>query len=150
MKTKKPVYVIAAGILIALIAAVLIPTIGSVRITTVKGKTLAQMSNYANAIEMFRMEYGHYPQFRSTRELAEILEKTNEKRISFHSFSEYERNGNGDIVDYYENELIVSMSGENLVLISPGKDGLFDSVDYIDDIVLHHPLKNAQPVDGEQ
>lgn len=91
---------------------------------------------------MFRLEYGYYPHFRSTKELSNILEGENEKGIRFHSYSDYERNEAGYIIDPFENEVIISISGAYLVCISAGENGEFDSVDHVDDIILHHKLKH--------
>jgi prepilin-type N-terminal cleavage/methylation domain-containing protein len=46
---------------IAILAAILIPTVGSVRVSANKAKTRAQFSQWATAMELFRQEYGYYP-----------------------------------------------------------------------------------------
>jgi prepilin-type N-terminal cleavage/methylation domain-containing protein len=50
---------------IALLAAILIPTVGRVRDSAKQTQTRAQFSQWITAIEMFRTEYGHWPDFNS-------------------------------------------------------------------------------------
>lgn len=52
--------------IIGVLAAILIPTVGSVRTSANKAKTRAQFSQWAAAIESFRSEYGYYPAFHTT------------------------------------------------------------------------------------
>jgi prepilin-type N-terminal cleavage/methylation domain-containing protein len=48
--------------IIAVLAAILIPTVSSVRVSANKTKTKVQFSQWAGAIEAFRSEYGYAPQ----------------------------------------------------------------------------------------
>ncbi|HYD85248.1 MAG TPA: prepilin-type N-terminal cleavage/methylation domain-containing protein, partial [Opitutus sp.] len=48
--------------IIAILAAILIPTVSSVRVSANKTKTKVQFSQWAGAIEAFRSEYGYAPQ----------------------------------------------------------------------------------------
>ncbi|MEX2381211.1 MAG: prepilin-type N-terminal cleavage/methylation domain-containing protein [Opitutales bacterium] len=49
--------------IIGILAAILIPTVHSVRKSANNTKTKAQFSQWATAIESFRQEYGYYPNF---------------------------------------------------------------------------------------
>lgn len=51
---------------IGILAAILIPTVSSVRRSAAKAKTKVQFSQWVTAIEGFRSEYGYYPQFDSS------------------------------------------------------------------------------------
>jgi len=51
---------------IGILAAILIPTVGKVRESARKTQTRAQFSQWITAIESFRAEYGHWPDFNST------------------------------------------------------------------------------------
>lgn len=99
---------------IGILAAILIPTVSSVRRSANKAKTKVQFSQWAAACEAFRAEYGFYPQFDATHKVnggaggvgehlfhdllagrrrdgsasSGSAAKQNRKRISFHSFSE--------------------------------------------------------------
>lgn len=52
--------------IIGILAAILIPTVSSVRVSANKAKTKVQFSQWAAAIESFRSEYGYYPVFDSS------------------------------------------------------------------------------------
>lgn len=49
--------------IIGILAAILIPTVSSVRVSANKAKTKVQFNQWAAAIESFRSEYGYYPAF---------------------------------------------------------------------------------------
>lgn len=51
---------------IGILAAILVPTVSSVRVSADKAKTKVQFSQWAAAIEAFRNEYGYYPIFDSS------------------------------------------------------------------------------------
>lgn len=52
--------------IIGILAAVLMPTVASVRVSASRAKTRVQFSQWAGAIEAFRQEYGYYPRFGPT------------------------------------------------------------------------------------
>lgn len=52
--------------IIGILAAILIPTVSSVRVSANKAKTKVQFSQWVAAIEAFRGEYRYYPAFGST------------------------------------------------------------------------------------
>jgi len=52
--------------IIGILAAVLMPTVASVRTSASRSKTRVQFSQWASAIEGFRHEYGYYPAFDPT------------------------------------------------------------------------------------
>jgi len=54
---------IAALAIIGILAAILIPSLGSARASATKAKTRVQFGQWAVAIESFRGEYGYYPVF---------------------------------------------------------------------------------------
>jgi len=106
---------------IGILAAILIPTVSSVRLSANKAKTKVQFTQWAAAIESFRSEYGYYPAFHSTnlvnggatgvatgehlfhdilagrkrdgKALSSGAATQNRKRIAFYTFSE------GDLTD---------------------------------------------------
>lgn len=51
--------------IIGLLAAILIPTVSRARDSAKRTQTRAQFSQWITAIEMFRTEYGHWPDFNS-------------------------------------------------------------------------------------
>jgi prepilin-type N-terminal cleavage/methylation domain-containing protein len=54
--------------IIGILAAIIIPTVSSVRVSANKAKTKVQFNQWASAIESFRSEYGYYPSFRGRRQ----------------------------------------------------------------------------------
>lgn len=48
--------------IIGILAAIIIPTVSSVRTSANKAKSKAQFSQWAVAMDLFRQEYGYYPQ----------------------------------------------------------------------------------------
>lgn len=51
--------------LIGILAALLLPSLGAARASTQRAKTKVQFTQWATAIESFRSEYGYYPAFDS-------------------------------------------------------------------------------------
>ncbi len=47
--------------IIGILAAILIPTVGSARVSAKKAKTKVMFSQWATAMEQFKQEYGYYP-----------------------------------------------------------------------------------------
>ena len=52
--------------IIGILAAIIIPTVSSVRVSANKAKTKVQFNQWAAAIESFRSEYGYYPSFHTS------------------------------------------------------------------------------------
>lgn len=139
--------------ILGILAAILIPTVSSVRVSANKAKTKVQFNQWAAAIESFRSEYGHYPAFDASNLINsgtlfhDILaakshdggalplynsgtnplaaEAQNRKRIVFYSFSEEE------VTPPSEGSLIQDAFGntEIAVLMDKNLDGRIDSRD---------------------
>jgi prepilin-type N-terminal cleavage/methylation domain-containing protein len=52
--------------IIGILAAILVPTTASARVSAKRAKTRAQFAQWGAAIESFRQEYGYYPTFETT------------------------------------------------------------------------------------
>jgi prepilin-type N-terminal cleavage/methylation domain-containing protein len=101
--------------IIGILAGILIPTVGAVRKQANIAASKAQLSSYANAIQLFKGEYNYYPFITSAEDTVIDLSKSvsssdfikvisgrdpsngnpvteggNRRRIAFHSFSESE------------------------------------------------------------
>lgn len=141
---------------IGILAAILIPTVSSVRVSANKAKTKVQFNQWAAAIESFRSEYGYYPAFHSTNlvnggatgvatgehlfhdilagrkrdgsALSSGAATQNRKRIAFYTFSE------GDLTDATAPvpNLIKDAfdNTEIAVLVDKNLDGRIDGSDY--------------------
>lgn len=125
--------------IIGILAGILIPTVGAVRNSANASKTKAQFSQIVTSMEMFKQEYGYYPEvdngsgnrkLDSERFAAILTARTlaggvptdffgNRKRISFYSISENELNQTRDrIVDAFGNEdiaVIIDRNGNGII-----------------------------------
>jgi type II secretory pathway pseudopilin PulG len=97
--------------IIAILAAILLPTLGAARSAVLTAKTRAQFAQWAAALEQFRQEYGCYPDLATDGRLASAADTVkfvrtlsgrnvdgtavanasdlngNSKRIAFHAFA---------------------------------------------------------------
>jgi prepilin-type N-terminal cleavage/methylation domain-containing protein len=53
--------------IIGILAGIIIPTVGAVKVSANKAKTKVQFSQWSAATELFKQEYGYYPTFLSNR-----------------------------------------------------------------------------------
>lgn len=111
MKTTKAFTLIELLTVIAIIgilAGIIIPTVGAVKVSANKARTKAQFNQWATSLELFKQEYGYYPNVATSNKInptnfiaalsardhtgarAEETAKTvgNKKMISFYSFSD--------------------------------------------------------------
>lgn len=140
--------------IISVLAAILIPTAGAVRVSANKTKTRVQFNQWAAAIEAFRNEYGYYPVFDSshlvnggesanTHPFHDLLAgrqrdgraltdtgaispaAQNRKRVAFYSFPESDFAGSGG------SDLLADAFGntEIAVVVDRNLDGLITSAD---------------------
>lgn len=134
--------------IIGILAAIIIPTVGSVKTSANKAKTKVQFNQWSGAIELFKQEYGYYPDISngskkvSSSRLAGALTGRNlagtkytnttdanlcgNKRIlSFYSIADSELNDAKDsLVDAFGNTDIVVFIDSNLDGIINSSDGL--------------------------
>lgn len=104
--------------IIGILAAIIIPTVGSVKVSANKSKTKAQFSQWSTSMGLFKSEYGYYPAIGAGNKIVPatffgaLTGKTynggtssslagNTKRLSFYSASESEVTSiaNGDTTD---------------------------------------------------
>jgi prepilin-type N-terminal cleavage/methylation domain-containing protein len=55
--------------IIGILAGILIPTVGAVKKSANKSKTKVQFSQWASAVELFKQEYGYYPDIATDNKL---------------------------------------------------------------------------------
>ena len=141
---------------IGILAAILIPTVSSVRRSAAKARTKVQFSQWAAAIEAFRSEYGYYPQFDASNKVnggagssgehlfhdilagrrrdfsplasGSTAANQNRKRIAFYAFGEGEFTGTDAAIA----NVLQDASGNTdiAVLVDRNLDGRIDSSDY--------------------
>ena len=126
---------------IGILAAIIIPTVSDARAAPTRAKTKAQFSQWAAAMELFRQEYGFYPDIAinglvdSERFAAELTGRTltgaavaggawgNGKGISFYSLGADELSEDGTrLVDGFGNTVIALRTDSN-------RDGLINDSD---------------------
>lgn len=141
---------------IGILAAILIPTVSSVRTSANKAKTKVQFGQWAAAIEAFRNEYGYCPQFDSSNKVnggavstgdhlfhdilagrwrdftaltnGSTAANQNRKRIAFYSFGESEFTGSdAAVVNLLQD---ASDNTDIAVLVDRNLDGRIDATDY--------------------
>ena len=142
---RKGITVIGLVVVVALIAS----SIPNILETTKRtphdiGSTMAQFSNLSSAIQIYESEYSTRLSFSSQEELLEVLSGKNEKGIKFHSFTERETNQQKQIVDYWDTPIIATAHSAGYILISAGRDGVFDHIEHEDDIIFHMQTKHIQ------
>ncbi|KXU35876.1 hypothetical protein AXK11_04900 [Cephaloticoccus primus] len=140
--------------IIGILAAILIPTASGVRSSAQRARTRVQFAQWAAAIEAFRREYGHYPQFdpshkvnggasasgehlfhdilagrrRDGQPIAGLALAQNRRRMAFHSFGQTELGGGTQPAL----ALICDAQGNTdiAVLVDRNLDGRIDAADY--------------------
>ena len=133
--------------IIGILASIVIPVVGSARVSALKGKTKSQFTQWASAMELFKMEYGYYPDVAdgnkvdTNRFLGALTARNpigaaatslygNTKKIAFYTVSDSELTRGADgvvsssskIMDAFENEDII-------VFVDTNGDGVIDSTD---------------------
>lgn len=131
--------------IIGILAAIIIPTVSSVRTSANKSKTRVQFSQWSAATELFKQEYGFYPRLTSgatlgsgaldtTTFIVNLTAKTynggtpsdfkdNRKRLSFYSVADSDllKDGSGAIT----NQLVDAFGNANInVMIDANGDGM--------------------------
>lgn len=121
--------------IIGILAAILIPVIGTAQRSALRAKSKAQFNNYATAITEYRNEYGFFPlglseepsqinkgevtadNFRlalTGRDAEGKVDNSRNRRARpFYSFSSAEFNADGEIVDAFENPNIFIVVDDN-------------------------------------
>lgn len=126
--------------IIGILAAIIIPTVGNARSSADRAKTKAQFSQWAAAMELFRQEYGYYPDIAvngkvdTTRFATELTGRTlngdavgtgsaNRKGIAFYTLSADDLDVDGTtLVDAFGNSDIA-------VRVDTNRDGVINASD---------------------
>lgn len=133
--------------ILGILAAILVPTVGGARDSARRAKTKAQFNQWAAAMELFRQEYGYYPDIATngkldTAKFATELggrtlagappgaESANRKAIAFYSLATDELSDAGDaVVDGFGNaDIAVRVDGNRDGLINAADTGSWVSV----------------------
>ena len=129
--------------IIGILAAIIIPTVGSVKTSANKAKTKVQFGQWGSAVELFKQEYGYYPDIANsnkvdpTKFLAALTARTydgtaitavaslngNKKKLGFYSVADSElvKNASGAVT----NELMDAFGNSEIaVYVDSDYDGL--------------------------
>lgn len=128
--------------IIAILAGILIPTIGAAKKSALKAKTKVQFSQWASAMTLFKQEYGYYPSVAASGSSAGLLDtsyfladltardyqgnvlsganlKANIRALSFYSVSDSELLKSGSTVQ----NTIVDAFGNSDIMVMVDSDG---------------------------
>jgi prepilin-type N-terminal cleavage/methylation domain-containing protein len=160
--------------IIGILAAIIIPTVGAVKISANKAKTKVQFSQWAVSMGLFKSEYGYYPAIGSSNKIVPasffgaLTGKSysgstasdlagNTKKLSFYSASDSEvtliSNGDsadGNIKDAFGNtEIVYFVDKDGDGIIKGSVDGLsLQSVKSIDNVTLTPSTTNIDTANG--
>jgi len=169
---------LAALAVVAILAGILIPTLGSARTSALKAATRMQLHRWTAAMEQFRQEYGYYPTVGTGGMLATAADATafvrtlagrnpdgspvadpaelngNVKRLSLAVFGGadfLDPDRPGSAPDYSGNELLCDAFGntEIGVLIDRNGDGFIKAADDGGPVAVHGAGRSAGLVPAE-
>lgn len=159
--------------IIGILAAIIIPTVSSVKVSANKSKTKAQFSQWSTSMSLFKNEYGYYPVIGTGNKIVPttffgaLTGKSynggtatdlagNTKKLSFYSASDSEvtsiANGDkvdGSLKDAFGNTDIAFFIDKDGDGIIKGADGLsLQSVQSIDNVTLTPTATNIDTTNG--
>jgi prepilin-type N-terminal cleavage/methylation domain-containing protein len=150
--------------IIGILAAIIIPTVGSVKVAANKAKTKSQFGQWSVAMGLFKSEYGYYPAVAASDASSGLVDTTaflanltarnhlgalqtgaslkgNKKALSFYSVADSELLKSGEIV---QNVLIDAFSNADIaVMVDANGDGVITDAEIITD-----RLEGGNDVDG--
>jgi len=154
--------------IIGILAAIIIPTVGSVRTSANKAKTKVQFNQWSGAIELFKQEYGYYPDISNgskkvdPEKLAGALTGRNLAGTKYTSTTSANLCGNKRILSFYsiaDSELndakdrIVDAFGNNdfVVFVDSNLDGMINSTDGLNSSTSVTPIEGSpiSPASGK-
>jgi prepilin-type N-terminal cleavage/methylation domain-containing protein len=126
--------------IIGILAAIIIPTVGAVRVSANKAKTKVQFNQWSASMTLFKNEYGYYPTIHSAglvdtdkfaaaltgRKLSDSSKVTtdgNSKGLSFYSIADSELNANSKLIDAFGNvdiAVIADTNGDGTITAADG------------------------------
>ncbi len=135
--------------IIGILAAIIIPTVGSVKTSANKAKTKVQFNQWSAAMSLFKNEYGYFPTIHSSglldtdkfsaaltgRKLSDNSKVTtdgNTKGLSFYSIADSELSTTSKIIDAFGNSeiaVIADINGDGVITSSDGTLAVVKAVD---------------------
>ena len=92
------------------------------------GQTKAEMSQVSMGLQLYRQEYGTYPEPTDNAELIQVLSKNNPRKLSFYTLSP-SRNPDGVLLDGWSRPFVFEKIPDGFRIRSAGKDGVFGTRD---------------------
>ena len=135
--------------IIGILAAIIIPTVGAVKVSANKAKTKVQFSQWSAAMTLFKNEYGYYPTIHSAglvdtdkfaaaltgRKLSDNSKVTtdgNLKGLSFYSIADSELNTSSKLIDAFGNvdiAVIADTNGDGAITTADGTAATVKALD---------------------
>jgi type II secretory pathway pseudopilin PulG len=120
--------IIGVAMIIAVLAAIVIPTVpycGPSKETTF---TQVQMSQATTALYIYHQEYGQLPAETDNAMLVQIFEGDNPKRLKFYTLDR-KKSKTGQFLDGWGKPLIFKPNDTGLLVRSAGKDSIYYTED---------------------
>lgn len=126
---------LGAGVL-ALLAAILIPTAPYCGPSRQTALTKVQMHEVRTALQLYYVEYESFPADLDSAKIMKALDKDNPRKLCFYTPGE-EVSKNGELMDGWKRPVIFKKTPEGLLMRSAGKDGIYYTKD---DVTISVPV----------
>lgn len=124
----------ALAAILLLLAGILVPTMCGPWPTHKVSMTRAEMSQAAIALQLYDMEYGHFPAETDNVLLVQVLEGDNPRKLHFYA-ADREESKTGQFMDGWGMPLVFKSNNTGLLIRSAGKDGRYYTEDDITEVV---------------
>jgi hypothetical protein len=122
--------IIGVAMIIAVLAAIVIPTVPYCGPSKETIFTRVQMSEATQALYLYHQDYGQLPADTDNAMLVQILEGDNPKKLKFYTL-DWKKSKTGQFLDGWGKPLIFKTNDTGLIIRSAGKDGLYYTKDDI-------------------
>ncbi|MFH1498353.1 MAG: type II secretion system protein GspG [Verrucomicrobiota bacterium] len=102
------------------------------------GRTKAEMSHLSIGLQLYRQEFGSFPEATGNAELIQALTRNNPRKLSFYSLSPG-RYPDGVLLDGWERPFVFEKTETGFLIRSAGKDGVLDTKDDLETTVPPPP-----------
>jgi hypothetical protein len=122
--------IVGTVMIIAVLTAIIVPTVHSCGPAKETTFTQAQMSQITPALYIYHQEYGQLPAEPDNAMLVQILEGDNPKKLKFYTLDR-KKSKTGQLLDGWGKPLIFNPDALGLLIRSAGKDGIYYTKDDI-------------------
>lgn len=122
--------ILGVGIIIAVLAAIIIPTVPYCGPSKETALTKVEMGQAGIALQLYHNEYGLLPAETDNAMLVQILEGDNPKKLKFYTLDR-KKSKTGQFLDGWGKPLLFKATDTGLLIRSSGKDGIYYTKDDI-------------------